>query len=210
MLQLWTSLSEPAELQPLRSSSGGNQQACIQIRTLQTPFTHHQPCLLSSPQLNDPKLSGEEGESTWRAGNRPEWRSDTVIPIKDERQREMKILILKRCPGCTFDSAPVSLAVFSWLESFISTIVVKMSQILRSREIKGENPWEQDRAFTKGGFLVRRFDAESLVSMAAVGVWSGVWTCINFALQLIRRVELSGIYRPSFGQSHRRGQALWK
>lgn len=47
---------------PLISSSG--ESAGSVSRVLLTPYTHHQPWLLSSLQLNYLKLSGQKGEST--------------------------------------------------------------------------------------------------------------------------------------------------
>lgn len=73
---------------PLTSSSGGSAGSASM--GVLTPFTHHQAWFLSSPQLNDLHLSRWEGESTWRAGNWPEQRVSTLIPIKGERRRESR------------------------------------------------------------------------------------------------------------------------
>ncbi len=65
--------------------SSSEESAGSESRGLLTLVTHHQTWLLSLLQLNDPKLSTEEGGSSWMS----EWFF-TVIPLMDKRRRERR------------------------------------------------------------------------------------------------------------------------
>lgn len=96
-LKVTLSVVKPGWLQQW-PGSGPELAAHVHLREISRKYIlrtadtlHPSPgLLLFMTQLNYLKLSSEKGESTWRAGKRPEQRFGTVIPIKEERGKRGK------------------------------------------------------------------------------------------------------------------------